>query len=433
MKKSEIFSNPGLKIASLVIAFILWLIVMNVSDPVMLKTFSGVTVNFTNVSYLESRGLSYEVPEGFSTIDVTVRTHRSSVEKLTSSNITAVADLTQVVDFESDPVMVPVKVSVPGVSSDQVTVSPGNVQIQLEEMKSKDFVINTSSGESKPENGYEVGAMDPDPEQITIRGSGSLIDSIDTVQAEVDVDGLKSNADLSASLHIFDKNGNELTEIQKSYLTMNVDPENIKVHVTLYAVNSGVEIEAQTYGRPKEGYQVGEIHITPETVSLVGNDTAMSSFRDSGNKIVIDKESAAVDVNGATSDLIFKVDLNNYLPNGIKLAEGLTNTVVVEVEIIPYDSRSLTLDPKVVNKNNLGEGFNAVFNNSELNIRVRGSSQALEALSADRITASVDLGGKREGTYTVDLNINLPDGLTLVESVRAEVTITKNETVSGTS
>lgn len=433
MKKSKLFSNPGLKIASLVIAFFLWLVIMNVSDPVTLKTFYGVNVTFSNVSYLESRGLAYEVVAGFGTVDVSVKTHRSSVEKLSSEKITAVADLTQVVDFDSDPVMVPVKVSVPGVAADSVTVSPRNVQIKLEEMKSKEFVVNATTGDSSPDNGYEVGQMDPNPEQVTIRGSASLINSIDMVQAEVDVTGLKTNADLSAALHIFDKNGNELTETQMSYLSLNVDPDSIKVHVTLYPVDTGVTIEAETYGKAKEGYQIGNISINPETVSVVGDEATIKTLKDAGNKIVIDKESQAIDISDASSDKTVKVDLTNYLPDGIRLASGLSNTVVVQVQIIPYDSRSLSIDPKDVVKTNLSSNLNAVINDTELSIRVRGSSDVLESLTTEQITASVDLSGMSEGTYSVNVDVKLPDGLTLVEPVTAEVTITKNEKISGTS
>ncbi|MEE3420463.1 MAG: CdaR family protein [Lachnospiraceae bacterium] len=434
IKQSKIFSNPGLKIASLVIAFILWLIIMNVSDPMTLKTFSGVTVTFSNASYLEGRNRAYEVDPGSTTIDVTVHTHRSSVERLSSSNITAVADLTQIIDFGSDPVLVPVKVSVPGVNADSVTVSPRNIEIKLETLTSKSFVVNTTTGDTRPANGYEVGAMEPSTDKITVRGSASLVNSIDKIQAQVDVSSLKSNADLSATLHIFDKNGNELSETQKSYLTfVNVEENDLKVHVTLYQVDTDVRIEAQTYGKPKEGYQVGDIDLTPDTVSIVGDEASLEAFRAAGNTIVIDEESAAVDVSEATSDRSVNVDLNNFLPEGIRLAEGLSSTVVVQVQIIPYDSKSFSLDSRSIVRNNLDSNLNAVFNEGEISVRVRGSAEELPDLNVNQITASVDFSGMKEGTYTVDVDVSLPSGYTLVEPVKAAVTISKNEPVSGTS
>ena len=130
--KNRLLSHPVLRIASLIIAFVVWLIIMNVSNPVITRTVSGVPVNVTNGSYIESMNLSYAIMSGFETVSVTVETNRSVVERLNVSNITANCDLTQIVNMESDQVMVPVTVSVPGQSAAGVTVTPQNSQIRLE-------------------------------------------------------------------------------------------------------------------------------------------------------------------------------------------------------------------------------------------------------------------------------------------------------------
>ncbi len=428
IKNFRLRGHPELMITSVILAFFIWLGVTNISDPIDYRTISGIGVTFTNVSYIEGNGQAYEVADGFETVSVRVYASRSVREKLSHANITAVADLTQVIDFNSDPVMVPVQVSVPGVSADNVVVTPRNIQIKLEDMKSKDFVINPTAGDTTPNIGYEVGALIAEPEQITIRGSESMVSRIDRVSAKVDVSGLKKDANLQAELKIFDKNGDELTETQKSYLTFSVNEADIIVNVNLYEVDSDVSIEALAFGTPAEGYQVGEIVLTPSQIQVVGDPEALSRFRAAGNVVRIDRESQAIDVSGVTSDISAKVDINNYLPNGIRLASNISSTVVAEVKILPYGSKAYSIDTKHIQKNDLGNDLSAVFSEAELDIRVRGSDQKLTSLTSDQIHASVDLGGKKEGTYTVPVTITLPAGYSLVDEVQTEVVITKTVT-----
>ncbi len=428
MRKPKFPGYPALFIASLMLAFFIWLAITNVSDPIDYRTISGIPVSFTNVSYIEGNGQSYEVADGFETVSVRVYASRSVREKISSQNITATADLTQIIDFNSNPVMVPVQVVVPGVSADNVVVMPRNIQIQLEDMKSKDFVINATAGDTSPENGYEVGNLQTNPEQITIRGSESLIDKIDRVSAKIDVSGLSRDSDLGCEVQIYDKNGDELTDIQKSYLTLSSAESEIKVHVNLYQVDSDVQVVAQAYGRPASRYQVGEITLTPSTIQVVGDADALKRFRDSGNVVTIDRESQAIDVTDATSDVTARVDITNYLPNGIRLASNISNTVVAEVKILPQGSRSYTIDMKNIVKENLGEGLSAVFGQSDLEIRVMGGAEDLDELDVSQIHASVDLSGKTEGNYTVPVTITLPADYTLVESVNTDVAITKTKT-----
>lgn len=431
MKKDRwIPSHPALLVISVILAFFIWLGIMNISDPVMTRMISGIPVQFTNVSYIESKGQSFEAVDGYDKVSIRVRGNRSVVERLSSSNITATADLTQVVDFNSSPVMVPVSVSAPGVGSEDITIIPSNIQISLEEMKSKDFVLNPTAGDTVPESGYEVGTMTANPEKITIRGSGSLIDKIDKVNAVVDVSGLSQDTDLSATIEIYDKNGDELTDSQMSYLTFSVDESNIKVHTVLYAVDTDVKLTAETYGDPAEGYEAGEITLTPDTIQVVGDADTLSAFRKAGNEIEITGESQAIDISGASADVSASVDITQFLPDGIRLASGISSTIVANVKILQYGSKSFSLDVNTISKNNLGEGLNAVMTDPELDIRVQGSSEALASLTADEIHASVDLSGKKEGSYTVPVQITLPDGLSLVQQVQTNITISKTTTAS---
>ena len=430
--RERLLDHPVLKLISVVIAFLVWLAIMNVSNPVITRTITNIPVNVTNASYIESMNQSYALADGFDTVNVTVEATRSTVEKLSANNISANVDLTQIIDMDSNPVMVPVTVSVPGVNQSSVSVNPRNIQIRLEEMESKDFVINAVAGKSSPARGYEVGSLTSIPEKLTIRGPRTMIDRIDKVQAEVDVSYLDQDTTLGATLHVYDKNGDELGESRMNYLTFSVDESGIRVKVTLYKVVTEVPIYAETYGEPAPGYQVGEITVTPQNISIAGSDEALQKFHDEGGAILINSESKAVDISGASSDVEIRVNLPDYLPAGIRLAEGFSDTVVVTVKILEYNTKSLEYETKNIEKQSLKDGLNAVFESSVVDIRVKGSDKALENLTADQIETYVDLKGIPLGTSSVPVRVELPDGFSLAEDVMVDITVTETTVLSQT-
>lgn len=424
--RQRLLDHPGLKAASIIIAFVVWLAIMNISNPVITRTITNIPLNVTNASYIESMNLSYALAPGFDTVSVSVEANRSLVERLNANNISATVDLTQIVDIDANPVMVPVTVSVPGVSQNAITVIPRNVQLRLEEMESKDFVINAVAGSSTPARGYEVGSLTSNPEKLTIRGPKSIIERIDKVIAEVDVSYLDTGTTLGAVLHVYDKNGDELNESRMNSLTFSVPENSIRVSVKLSRVVPDVPILAETYGEPAPGYQTGEVTVTPQTISIAGTDEALEKFRNSGNRILITEESESVDISGASADVEIRVNLPDYLPSGIKLADGFSDTVVVTVKILEFNTKSLEVETRNIEKKNLEKGRNAVFENSTLDIRVKGTDSALSGLMASDITASVDLRDTRLGTQQVPVNVKLPEGFSLAEDVLAEITVTEN-------
>ena len=420
--KNNIFSHPGLKISSLVIAFVIWLAIMNIRNPVSTKTYSNVSVNITNASYVETKEQLYAVVDGTAAVGVTVTTNRKLLERLSSSMITATADLTQITDF-TDPVYVPVTVNVPGVSADDVTVNPRMIEVKLEDIESTEFLINPTTAGTTPAKGTEVGKMTVKPDTIRIRGPKSVVDKIDKVNASVDVSRLKEDSSLTAEIEIYDRNGDPLDELEMSYLTIGDESTVVKVSVELYSIVSDVTIEAETYGKPEDGYRIGEITTTPAKLSIVGSDEALESFKAEGNRILIPESSHDVDISGASSDQDFIIDITIYLPEGISLVSDTSSSVVVSVEILPEDSRSIEIETKNIKKKNLAPDYTAVFSDSKISVRIKSDGGDLSALNAEDISASADLTGILHGEHAVPLEIELPEGYELVENVTADMTV----------
>ncbi len=278
MKKS-LMNKFTLKILSLLIAMLIWLLVVNVQDPITPEIFTDIPVTFVNESYIEKSGKLALMVEGKDTVNVRVRGENSIIRNMSKDNITAVADLTQIIDMTTQPIMVPVTVTCPGIKDKNVEVTPRNIPITIEERESIDCIISTELvGESKPDKNYEVGKTTAEPEKITITGPKSVVENIDNVTAKVNVDGMTESGERNAELVIYDKNHDELTDKQMASLKFDIPSTTVKVNVELWRMLQGVTIDAlNSYvGEPLNGYQVGKITSTPEKINIIGSDEALA-------------------------------------------------------------------------------------------------------------------------------------------------------------
>ena len=57
-------NNTGMKILSVFIAILIWLLVANINDPVRTERFSGIPVQIINENALTSLGYAYECWRG---------------------------------------------------------------------------------------------------------------------------------------------------------------------------------------------------------------------------------------------------------------------------------------------------------------------------------------------------------------------------------
>ncbi|HIX62961.1 MAG TPA: hypothetical protein H9852_00880, partial [Candidatus Mediterraneibacter colneyensis] len=94
MKKYKLTTNLGLKIMALVFSAFLWLIVVNVDNPVGSRTFTDIPVTIVNDDIITSSGEVYQIV-GESTISVTVYANREVRQELSSDDIVAIADVSE--------------------------------------------------------------------------------------------------------------------------------------------------------------------------------------------------------------------------------------------------------------------------------------------------------------------------------------------------
>ena len=400
MKKRKLTDNLSLKIMSVAIAIVVWLIVVNIDNPVGTNYYTITDVELINKEYVESSdtiGKMCMPEENQDSVKVAITASKKVRDRIRLSDITAVADLQQAVSLDTDPVMVPITVT---------CLASG---------------VLPSKGDTKPGKDYEVGSLTASPEKIRITGPKTLVNKIDKVNATIALDGNTEDYTQEVNLTIYDKNQEALSESEMNSLRIE---NNAKVVVTakLWKIRTGVKSAAGYVGTPAGGYQVGSVKTVPDTISVAGNTEGLESLSENDNMITIPAE--RIDISGESKDVERKISLKNLLPDNVKLTSDSSEDVWVTVSILPVGSQEFNLPTKNIEVKNKPDNLQVTFETAQIALRIKSESEDLEDLNINEdVKAEIDLKDKEAGNYKVPVKLSLPDGYEMVEDVYTEVVI----------
>lgn len=412
MKKYKFTKNLGLKIMALVFAAFLWLVVVNIDDPVETSTFRNIDVAVQNAEVVTNEGKTYKILDDTQKVSVAVRAKRSILAKLTSANIVATADMSQM-QIRS---LIPITATVPGYEGRYTAeATPRNLRVKIEDQTKNVFPL-TVSATGTPRDGFVVGEMTTNPEKITVRGSESLVKSIDKAVAKVDVSGLSKSTVLPADLVYYDSKGNP---VDKSQLSDNLGHDGVTVSVQMLNTKN-VALNFGVTGTPAPGYSLGSITSEPDKIQVSGTEEALSQFN------TLDVPASEIDISQATEKLEKTIDILPYLPPNIKLVDETANNVVVTISIGLEGARTIEIPVEAIRVNNLQDNLKVSFDdNTDIELQFKGPQDALNNLDVKN-AASIDLKSyTKPGVYEVPVAVELASNITLTKKPAVKVKLTE--------
>ena len=423
--------NIWLKILSLLIGIVIWYVVVQENDPVETSSYQ-VRITTENESYITNGKQIFHIDDSYKIVTVYLRANRSTLRDTDAEDITVTADLTQIVDLDRDPVMVPLTASCRNVQSSNITLSRTAIPISIENIASKEFPVTVDTGDSIPGQNYEVGRTTPDPEQVVINGPESIVNNIDSVIAQIDVTGMTQSGTKQATIVLLNKNQEVIsTETIEDDLTLNEGASGTRVAVELWRKQSDVTLNVEYSGEPADGYQVTNITTTPETLTVAGSSDALKALKENGNALTIPAE--LVNVSGASSDITAEVSLTDIMPENMRLAKNTAEAAMVYVTILSDATMEKTIDVDEIEVKNLAENLTVSYDQTEVVIRISGIQSRLESLKDEEIRASVDVSGMTAGDQTLPLAVSLPDGVDLEEEVSISVHLKEKAVAEATA
>lgn len=424
--RNKLIKNLGLKILALITAIVLWLVVVNISDPVISTTFSDVPVEIVNANLLASEGKVYQVLDGTDKISITVAAKRSILDYLNNSNLHATADMQEL--NESDgTIRIRVEANRYNNQIDSIKPKTEYLRMEIEDKKNAQFPIQAVVlGE--PTEGYVVGEVGMNQNIVIVSGPESLVSKIDKVKTEVSVEGMSSDVSTNMKLKYYDADGKLLDH---SRLNSNISSVDLDVEIL---ETKEVPVVVNVSGTPKEGYGInGVAMVEPATVVIAGRSSALNgveSIQIAGEK---------VNVEGLEADLNVAVKLKDLLPDGVTLADSKSEgKAVVSVKIETLISQSVELPKAQIAIDDIPQGYVAEFITDEemLNLEITGLEEAINNLDISLVKGTINVKAYIEenkvedigkGIHMLPITLEFPDGIVQKAPVSIGVKFSEKE------
>lgn len=416
MTKKKIKNNFNMKVLSVIIAVIIWIIVGNINDPVISRDISGVQVEFINEKVLDKIHKAYEL-EDSDKITITVSGKKSIVSRLRARDFTATADLSKLSIVDA----VPVEVSLNHDASGQVSIDLGKntmMRVKIDDVETVTVPVSIEI-EGEPASGYAVGKKTASPNMIEVTGPATSIENIEEVKLTCDVSGANKDIEKDAEVEFYSKKGKKLDSSRLKY-----DETSIAVSVEIWRQKT-IPIEVETEGDVADGYTVASVEYEPKTVVIAGPDDELADI----GSIELEK----VDISDATSDVEKNISLSDtLLPGNIIFLES-NKTVAVKVKIGKRIEKTLTFSPEDIQVVGAGDNATVSFLEEEYEVTISGLEEDIQDIKIKDLEPHIQVEEYSDGTY--DISIRFVDNKNIeVESIdKATVEIENSSGASSSS
>ncbi len=296
-----------IRILALVIASLLWLQASSEQSPFMEKTLNDVPVRLQNVE--EGYTVVGEVEPV--AVDVTIYGSQNLIAGIASRDLNVYVDLS---DKEDGTHTLPIRAMEP--TGIQVTeIAPLEANVTVEEIVRKEFTVSIIQ-QGLPSLGYSIGNVTFEPEEVSIEGAKSIIESIKNAAVVVDVNNVTDSFERNVPVNVFDESGSVVQDV-------NVIPQTVTVSIEVVQaqVEKEVSVKPSLVGEPAEGYRIIEIDLEPRVVLITGSEEIIDE--------ISSLSTTPIEIQGAESDIERIVGLQ--LPTGVAAIDSASFQVNIRI------------------------------------------------------------------------------------------------------
>lgn len=409
----KLMNNIGLKLLALFFAIALWMVVVNIDNPVVRKPMT-LSVTMKNQEYITELGKYMDTLGDSNTVTFYYTTKRSIWENISSTDFQAMADLKKIEAKENGTYRVPVVVSAIRNAS-QITIEEKQLylEVALEDLGKKQFQIKAATSGTVAD-GCALGNVTIDNANVVqVSGPVSVVGLIDSVVATVNVDGMATDITDNVVPVFYDAEGNvvDTTKLEKSIETVNISAQILNT--------KDVPLELSYIGIPAEGYCLAEVSSNPKTVRVKGTAASLNTF----DKVVIPAE--VLDVTNAADNIEKTIDISTYLPTGISLVIGSDAKVNITAKMETVETKEFRIPITNLTAAGLRNGFQLTYADRYLNVSISAGKTALAHLNASGITGTINVERLQEGTHIVKVTLDLDEKVYEVPDITTGISVSR--------
>ena len=367
-------------IISIVVAVILWIYVINISNPLTSATFRNIPVSITGEEQLNSNGRALAIKEAY-TVTVDVSGYRNDIKKITEADIALSIDVSNLAAGSNSVTVnavMPAGIKLDNIDSKTVTV---NVEEYVTESKPVEIVLSGAG------SGEEATIIKSSLTQIGVSGAESIVQKV----AQVRVSGDLSKADLDKEVELT-LAGEAVDASGKVVPGVKLAQESINVTAVMYQTKS-VPLSVPVTGSIWEGAALSESRI-PDSITIKGPASRLSQISEiKAKELKIDGlyETTVMDIEPILGDNVYEIDSAEPLQAMFVIAENGR---------LIYSYKASAVIAK-----NLADGTTASFvlpeGHKEVSAVITGPVSTLRTLAAGDVAPTADAAKREAGEYSV--------------------------------
>ncbi len=387
----------SVKVFSVIVAIVLWLILTYTVNPTITQTVKNIPITFSGTDALAAKGLVLINTDNIEKVDVKIRGARSSVIKALST-IRASVDVSDIGTKGKSNRYASFDMGVTGVYAEGR--NSALVAIEVDELVEKNIPVRVlQSGADK--NKSIIAESVPEFDVLAVRGAKSELERVNEIVIEVDASELDEKTEKEYSYYFTNTDGEK-----ESFTSLQNLPKRITVINNIYTRKT-VSVRAElTKDTDKYQLAVKDMPITKTDIGV-----PLDYDKDIG-EIVLKFNPDDYRKNREEYTLTADVEEGIYVRNEAR-------NVNVRLELVQLERNDVRLDVEV---RNLDNGLKAEISPSAVTLTVR---EPKGENNRAKLKAYVDLSGKKEGRFEQEVKLDDAEGVQLDEVAHVNVTISK--------
>ena len=397
-------SKTGSIVLSVLVAFCMWLYVVNNVSMEDKYTFYNIPVITEGEGLLEERNLMI-ISVSHDDVDVVLSGNRSDLAKVNASNTFAKVDLTTVYEA-GERIPLEYTLSYPAdVASNALTVEerlPGKVYVTLEERRNKEVPVEIQWIGSTPE-GFMSDRENRvlDYTNVTVMGPASVADLIEKAVIQVDLTEQRESISQDYRYTLCDGEGNP---VDAALITTNVEQIHLDVKIQLVKEVSLIVDVIYGGGATEKNTTVT---VEPQTIRLSGGEAVLEEL---GDHILLGKVDLSTLERSQT--LTFPITLPESITN-------LSNITEAKVDITMKGMTTREFEVDNIQSINVPEGLEVDIIQEKLTVVLRGPAPDLNLIEAEDIFVEVDFTDAVAGTSTFKATVRLSEEFSSVGAIKS--------------
>jgi YbbR domain-containing protein len=398
--KNWFLKNIDIKLLSLFLAIIIWLYIAGGENP-MVENFIDISLTQTNL------GEDLVIKEFPTNVSVGIRGPKNIINNISSHQINGIVNFSEI----SKEGLYKLKVEVTPPKNTQITrIIPSEIKVEVEKVLTKEVEVEYSLI-GVPGKGYSL-TDEPhfNPSKVKIIGAQSVLENIKQIICAIDISGIKEDLSRKIKVKAVDVNGNEVKEVK-------IEPDIVEVSISLTRgyPEKQLTVKPKIIGKPAPGYYISEILSNPDEIKIFGNYSKISNIEF--------LETIPIDVSGITKTLSVKVP--PALEEGLNIVEGEVELIEVAIQVKEVIIQKILKNILVVPQN-LSPFVSCEIKPEVVDITVEGKNVLIDKLEEENIKAFVKFTDNFRIEQKVKVQVDLPEGISLIKLEPEEVTVLIN-------